>query len=114
MKILSRLVPAAILAFGFAAPASSEPAVGLGLSLSFGHGTSSPKVGIGMRAFSTDKADATAATIGIDYLPGANTWRPTVGAAYLFDDSYVGLDMGLSNGSLNFGASGGVQNTLND
>lgn len=114
MTKLSMILPAAVLALGVAAPALADPAVGLGLSINFGHGLSSPQLGIGMRAFSTDKADSTAATIGLDYLPGDNAWRPTVGAAHLFNSSYVGLDMGLTNGSLDFGASGGVQNTLND
>jgi hypothetical protein len=112
-------LPAALLALGLASvavstPAFADPAAGLGLSLSFGHGGSAPKIGVGMRVFSSDKEGDTAATIGIDYVIGDNAWRPTVGAAHLFEDSYLGADLGLTNGDLDFGVNGGWQNTLDD
>lgn len=95
----------------FTLPAAADPAVGVGLSFTFG-GTG-VDTGIGIRVMSNDEADSFAATIGLDYMIGSQRFRPTVGAAYLGTNRYVGMDVGfdLQSGAVDFGASAGYVET---
>ena len=94
-----------------ASPGLADPAVGLGLSFSFGGGTS--QTGIGLRVFSDDERDSFVASAGVDYIFGSGSMRGTVGGAYLGDNTYLGLDLGLdfSGGGMDYGISGGAVNT---
>jgi hypothetical protein len=92
-----------------AAPVSADPTVGFGLNLSFGGGNI--ETGVGVRVFSNDEEDKFAATVGLDYMLQSKKLRPTVGAAYLGDNAYIGLDLGfdLDGGGVDFGVGvGGV------
>jgi hypothetical protein len=89
--------------------AVSHPALSLGLSFSFGGG--SVDYGVGVRVFSNNEQDEFAASFGLDYMFQSQRWRPTVGAAYLGDNSYIGLDIGfdLNGEGIDFGVGvGGV------
>lgn len=92
-------------------PALADPTVGVGVSIAFGGGKTSS--GIGLRVFSDDRRDRAVGSLGLDYMFGTQSWRGTVGAAYLGRNAYVGLDLGfgLNDGSFNFGPSLGVVNT---
>lgn len=92
-------------------PALAEPTVGLGLSFSFGGGT--VDTGVGLRVFSNNRRDSVVGSLGVDYMFGSQSWRGTVGAAYLGNSSYIGLDLGigLRDGAIDFGTSVGVLNT---
>ncbi len=93
-------------------PALADPTVGLGLSFSFGGGK--PQTGIGLRVFSNDKRDSFVGSVGVDYMFGTQSFRGTVGGAYLGNNTYLGLDMGLdfNGGGVGFGfGAGGVGTT---
>lgn len=96
---------------GLSTPSLADPAVGLGFSYAFGGGES--QAGIGLRVFSDDEYDSYVASAGVDYMFGSQNMRGTVGAAYLGDDLYLGLDLGLnfSGGGMTFGPSFGGVNT---
>jgi hypothetical protein len=98
----------------FAAPAVADPTVGLGVSFSFGGGA--PQTVIGLRAFSDDKSDEFAGTVGFDYLLATQSWRGTVGAAYLADNVYVGADVGygLGSGAIDFSVGAGAVQTAEE
>lgn len=87
-------------------PVAADPAVGFGLSLTFGGGE--VDAGVGVRLFSDDDEDSFAATLGLDYMLKSRNLRPTVGAAYLMDNSYIGLDMGLDLKSREFDFGVGI------
>jgi len=92
-----------------ATPALADPTVGLGLSLSFGGGT--PQTGVGLRVFSNDQRDSFVGSAGVDYMFGSQSFRGTVGGAWLGNNAYLGLDMGLdfNGGGVGFGfGAGGV------
>jgi hypothetical protein len=97
-----------------AAPASADPTIGIGFSLSFGGGQ--PQLGAGVRVFSDDDEDEFAASIGLDYVFTTQSVRPTIGGAYLMDDSYIGLDLGYNStlGTFDFGAGAGFADTDDD
>lgn len=103
----------ALLAVGvcLAAPVQADPAVGVGLSLSFGGGQA--QTGVGIRVFSDDRQDRVVGAIGLDYQFGSGAVRGTIGPSYLGRDTYVGLDVGfgLGGGGLDFGISAGVTDT---
>jgi len=98
----------------FAAPVSADPTIGIGFSLSFGGGQ--PQLGAGVRVFSDDDEDEFAAALGLDYVFTTQSWRPTIGAAYLMEDSYLGLDVGYNYtlGTFDFGGGLGVVDTDDD
>ena len=101
-----------VLACGLAAgPAIADPALGIGVSYTFGGGQS--ETGVGLRVFADDARDQATLTIGADYLIGSGTFRPTVGAAYVGTDLYIGIDAGapLGRGGLDFGVGVGLINT---
>ena len=105
---------AASLCTAIAAPVSADPTFGIGFSLSFGGGQ--PQLGAGVRLFSDDDEDEVAASVGLDYVFTTQSLRPTIGAAYLMDDSYIGLDLGFNPAvkSFDFGASAGITDTDDD
>lgn len=116
MSPLKILTASAAVALAAALPASADPSVGIGATFLFGgNSAASGEFGIGARVFSTDKEDHGAVSIGVDYVPASNRWRPTVGGAYLFDNTFLGLDIGygLFGGGVDFGVSGGFANTKN-
>ncbi|WP_216595407.1 hypothetical protein [Aestuariivita boseongensis] len=87
----------------------ADPSVGFGLSIKFGSGV--VETGVGIRVFSDDEEDTGAASIGLDYMFQSQSWRGTVGVAYLGDNWFAGLDLGfgLSGSGMDFGVSlGGV------
>lgn len=88
--------------------AKADPAVGASLTYVFGTG-----VGAGLRLFSNDEEDELAGSIGIDYNFGAQSFRPNLGLNYLFEDGFIGGDIGSTGGSsnLDFGLTGGFVNT---
>jgi len=102
---------ASAVALSLALPVVADPAVGFGLSLTFGGGK--VDAGVGVRLFSNDEEDSFAATLGLDYMLKSRSLRPTVGAAYLMDNRYIGLDMGLDLNSreLDLGIEIGVVKT---
>ncbi len=93
-------------------PALADPTVGLGLSFSFGGGK--PQTGVGLRVFSDDAQGSFVASVGVDYMFGSQSFRGTVGGAYLGSDTYLVLDMGLdfNGGGVGFGLSGGAAKTI--
>jgi hypothetical protein len=107
----ARILTATALTLGLALPAQADPTLGLGLSFSFGGG--SVETGVGVRLFSDDQRDSAVATVGVDYMFQSKRIRPTVGAAYLGDNRYIGLDMGfdLNGGGVDFGVGVGGVNT---
>ncbi|MFN4170580.1 MAG: hypothetical protein ACK4GW_02380 [Pseudorhodobacter sp.] len=96
------------LALPLASPARADPAVGVGVSILFG-GESS----LGLRIFSSDRRNRAAASVGLDYVFRSQRIRPTIGAAYLGNNAYIGLDMGLdlARGGVDFSAGIGVTKT---
>ena len=92
-------------------PALADPTVGLGLSFSFGGGK--PQTGIGLRVFSDDERDSFVGSVGVDYMFGTQSFRGTVGGAYLGNNTYIGLDMGLdfNGGGVGFGFGAGGAGT---
>ena len=105
---------AASVCIAVAAPVSADPTIGIGFSLSFGGGQ--PQLGGGLRVFSDDDEDEVAASVGLDYVFTTQSLRPTIGAAYLMDDSYLGLDLGYNYtlGTIDFGGSAGISDTEDD
>ena len=108
----SFFLTAVVLSLGLAAqPAAADSSLGAGFSLSFGGGK--PQAGIGIRLFSSDKRDKAAASVGMDYILGARQFRPTFGAAWMGNDTYLGADVGfgLGGGGMDFGLGLGVAQT---
>lgn len=111
------ILTAAAFTLALAVPASADPSVGFGLSLSFGG--SNVDYGVGVRVFSDDKQDEFVASVGLNYMLQSQRLRPTVGAAYLGDNNFIGLDLGfgLNGEGIDFGVGvGGVRSgsVLND
>lgn len=94
-----------------ASPAVADPTLGVGLTITFGGGQ--PQVGAGVRVFSDDDEDEFAATVGLDYVFTSQSWRGSVGGAYMMKNSYIGLDGGYNFGSGTFdvGIGGGWADT---
>jgi len=88
----------------------SESKIGLGFSFAFGAGKVEPSFGV--RVFSGNIKGHGAATVGLDYVFSTKRVRPTIGAAILGKNSYVGVDMGiyLDGSGVDFGLGvGGLQ-----
>ncbi len=105
----TKITAIVVTTLALAAPAMADPTLGLGLSFTFGGGK--PQAGIGLRVFSDDQRDSFVASAGVDYMFGSQSWRGTVGGAYLGNDTYIGLDMGLGFDGSGFGvgvSGGGV------
>jgi len=97
-----------------AAPVHADPTIGIGFSLSFGGGQ--PQLGAGVRVFSDDDEDEVAASVGLDYVFTTQSLRPTIGAAYLMENSYLGLDLGYNStlGTFDFGGGVGLVDSDDD
>ena len=70
-----------------------------------------PQTGIGLRVVSDNQRHSFVGSVGADYRSGSQSWRGTVGGAYLGNDTYIGLDMGLGLDGSGFGvgvSGGGV------
>ncbi|MFA8443910.1 hypothetical protein [Yoonia sp.] len=93
------------------APLHAEPTIGFGLSISFGQEKVDP--GFGVRLFSDDRKETTVGSVGLDYMLRSQTWRGTVGVAQLYEDAYMGLELGigLSKGDFSFGGGVGLTET---
>ena len=106
------IIAATAITLALSTPSMADPTVGFGLSIAFGSGQA-PQTGMGVRLFSDDEPSSTVASIGIDYMFGPRTFRPTLGVAQLEGNSYIGLDLGynLGTSSIDFGASAGFVNT---
>jgi hypothetical protein len=105
-----RILTVAAFTMAIGAPVSADPSLGFGLGLSFGGGD--VDYGVGVRVFSDDEEDSLAASVGVDYMLKSRRIRPTVGAAYLGDNTYIGLDLdlGLDGDGVDFVVGiGGVQ-----
>ena len=107
----NRILATTAITLVLAAPAFADPTVGFGLSLSFGGGGTD--YGVGARIFSDDEEDEFVASVGVDYMFQSGRVRPTVGAAYLGDGSYLGFDLGfgLNGEGIDFGVSVGGADT---
>jgi hypothetical protein len=107
-------IAASALALTISTPALADPSLGFGLNFTFGGGT--VNTGVGVRVFSDDEEDEVAASIGLDYMFGSESWRGSLGAAYMMDNSYIELNGGynLNNGGFDFGIGGGWTDTTSD
>ena len=105
------LIAASALALTLSTPVLADPALGFGLNFTFGNG--SVNTGVGVRAFSDDEQDKAAASVGLDYMFGSQSWRGSLGAAYMMDNSYIELNGGYDFNSVrfDFGIGGGGANT---
>lgn len=108
---LRRLAMICALPAMLAAPAAADPTLGLGVSFSYGSGQ--VNTGAGLRVFTNDRRNSVAGSLGVDYMFNTQAWRGTVGAAYLRNKTYFGLDLGIGllDGAFDFGAAVGVTNT---
>lgn len=105
------LFSASLLCLAMAIPAHAEPTIGFGASFSFGAGRSG-ETGLGLRVFTDNERDKIALSVGVDYMLNSNRIRPTVGAAYMGRNNYVGVDLGfgLNGEGVDFGLGlGGVR-----
>ena len=110
---LTKISTILVTTLSLSTPALADPTVGLGLSFSFGGGK--PQTGIGLRVFSDNERDSFVGAVGVDYMFGTKSFRGTVGGAYLGNDTYLGLDMGLdfNGGGFGFGlGAGGVSTNV--
>lgn len=105
------ILAAALVTLGMSLPASADPTIGLGLSISFGSGK--VETGLGLRVFSDNQPDKVVGSVGVDYMFQSKRIRPTIGVAYLGDNSYIGLDLGfgLNGEGLDFGLGLGAVKT---
>lgn len=105
---MKKFVLAGAFAAIFAAPVVADPSFGLGISYVFGDG-----LALGGRVFSTDIPQNGAVSLGVDYKFNSGAWRPNVGVAYLDNDLYVDLSLGvdLNSGNIDYGIGlGGLAN----
>ena len=108
---LRRLALTCALPALLTAPAAADPTFGIGLTFTFGGGT--PQTGVGFRIFSDDEEDSAVGSIGLDYLFQDESWRGSVGVAYLGSNGYVGADVGFGfgDGNFSFGLGAGFVDT---
>jgi len=108
---LRRIAMACCVPVFLAGPAVADPALGFGLSVSFGGGA--VDTGLGLRVFSDNIPDSTVGAAGVDYMFNSQSWRGAPGVGYLGTDSYVTLDMGIgfADGAIDFGLGAGVMRT---
>jgi hypothetical protein len=109
--MLTKAASTTALLFALSTPALADPGVGLGLNFTFGNG--GVNTGLGVRIFSNDEQDKAAASVGLDYMFGSQSWRGSLGAAYMMDNSYIELNGGYDFGSseFDFGIGGGITET---
>ncbi len=89
--------------------AKADPSFGFGISFIIGG-----DVSIGVRVFSDDEAERGALALGLDYKLRGKAWRPNIGAAYLDEDFYVDLSLGLdlSTNELDYGIGLGLTSNV--
>lgn len=111
LRSLRRFAMICTLPVLLAAPSAADPTLGLGVSFSYGSGQ--VNTGAGLRLFTNDRRNSVVGSLGVDYMFNTQAWRGTVGAAYLRNRTYLGLDMGIGllDGAFDFGAAVGVTNT---
>ncbi len=88
---MKRVLTAGVLGaalFG-SAGAQADPSFGLGLTYVFGGDWA-----VGARVFHDDEPGSAVLAIGADYKFGSQSFRPTVGAAYLEEDYYLDFSLG--------------------
>ena len=104
-------IAASALALALSTPALADPTLGFGLNFTFGGGT--VNTGVGVRPFSNDEKDKAAASVGLDYMFGSQSFRGSLGAAYMMDDSYIELNGGydFNSGGFDFGIGAGGADT---
>ncbi|KPA21933.1 hypothetical protein shim_18180 [Shimia sp. SK013] len=90
--------------------AKADPSFGFGISFIIGG-----DVSVGVRVFSDDEAERGALALGLDYKLRSKAWRPNIGAAYLDEDFYVDLNLGLdlSTNELDYGIGLGLTSGVN-
>lgn len=106
-----KVLSAAALICALSTPATADPTLGFGLNFTFGGGKIN--TGVGVRVFSNDERDKAAASVGLDYMFGTKSWRGSLGAAYMMDNSYIELNGGYNfGGGFDFGfGAGGAKTT---
>lgn len=72
-----------------AGTAHADPSFGIGISYIFGGDWA-----LGLRVFHDDKPGKAVVAIGADYKFSSQSFRPTVGVAYLEEKYYVDLSLG--------------------
>ena len=109
MKKALTLITCAIMLTS--SPVLADPTLGSGLNITFGSG--GKDVGAGVRVFSNDEKGKAAASLGLDYMFGSQSWRGSLGAAYMMDNSYIELNGGydFNSGGFDFGIGAGGANT---
>ena len=111
---MKKIISVSALFLALSTPAWADPTFGFGFNITFGGGQVNP--GIGVRAFSDDEEDEAVASLGIDYMFNSQSIRGSLGAAYLFENSYIELNGGYDFGRRVFeiGASTGYADTNKD
>ena len=87
---------------------AADPAFGIGLTYVLGG-----DFALGFRVFSDNKQKRGALALGVEYKFSSQSFRPTVGAAYLDKNAYVDLSLGydINVGAVDFGIGlGGLGN----
>ncbi|WP_283427470.1 hypothetical protein [Shimia sagamensis] len=69
--------------------ANADPSFGFGLTYIFGGDWA-----VGVRVFHDDEPESAVLALGFDYKFGSQSFRPTVGAAYLDEDFYIDFSLG--------------------
>ncbi|MGI1662779.1 hypothetical protein ACRDNQ_11110 [Palleronia sp. KMU-117] len=89
-------------------PVAADPAGGVSVSYIFGEGFA-----VGVKVFSNDEEEEVVGYLGLDYVFNSAAVRPNAGIAYLFEDAFIGGDVGwdIGAGVANFGLSGGWADT---
>lgn len=104
----------AVTAATLSTSALADVGVGAGLSWTFGGPKPVAGPALGVKVFSTDRQDKTAASLGVDYSFADRSFRPNVGVAYLGKNNvYLGADVGYSfaQQGMNFGVGAGYVDT---
>ncbi|MCU0899646.1 MAG: hypothetical protein MUC82_04005 [Cypionkella sp.] len=101
------------VAFALSVPASAEPAVGLGVTFTWGGAASTGGTGLGLRLFSDNERGEVVGSLGVDYMITDQRVRPSLGVAYLASKSYVGMDVGydFNSGGIDVGVGLGAANS---
>ncbi|MFT6606215.1 MAG: hypothetical protein ACJA2X_001418 [Halocynthiibacter sp.] len=105
--MFTKAITTTAVLFALSTPALADPRVGFGLNFTFGNG--GVNTGVGVRVFSDNQKDKAAASLGLDYMFGSQSWRGSLGAAYMMDNSYIELNGGydFGSGGFDFGVGGG-------
>jgi hypothetical protein len=107
-----KILTIAVCSLALATPAAGDPMLGFGMSFTFGGGA--PQTGVGVRVFPDVGPNSWVGTIGLDYMIESATIRPNIGAAYLGNNSFFGVSLGLDPDMSNprFSVGFGVTNVV--